>query len=271
MIPKVIHYCWFGNNPLPDEAKKCIESWKKYCKDYKIVEWNETNYDINKCEFIKKAYENKKWAFVSDYARLDIIYENGGIYLDTDVEILRPIDDLLENEAFMGFERKDLVNTGLGFGAVAKNKFIKENLEAYNKLEYPEENIEVFACTKITTSILKKHGININNTYQKNDELGITLYPTEYFCPMNYFTGKINITDKTYSIHRYDMTWFSEEEKKWYLREQKLSRIFGIKLGHLMIVITRFPIKLIKRLKEKGIKVTIKHYLNKFKRKGRKI
>lgn len=267
MIPKVIHYCWFGNNNLPDEAKKCIDSWKKYCKDYEIIEWNEKNFDINKCDFIKKAYENKKWAFVSDYARLDIIYNHGGIYLDIDVELLKPLDSLLENKAFLGFENNNLVNTGLGFGAEAKNKFIGKNLEEYNKLEYPKENIEALACTKITTQLLKKYGMKANNTYQTNEELEITLYPTEYLCPMNYHTGEIKITKNTYSIHKYDMSWFTKEEKKWHYKEQKLSKIFGIKLGHIIIVIIRFPIKLIKRLKEKGITYTVKHYLNKIKRK----
>jgi len=124
-IPKIIHYCWFGNNELTQSALDCINSWKKYCPDYTIIRWDETNFDVNKYVFTKEAYEMKKWAFVSDVARLDIIYNNGGIYLDTDVELIRNIDSLLKDELFIGFENKEYVANGLGFGAVKGNEIIK--------------------------------------------------------------------------------------------------------------------------------------------------
>ena len=128
MIPKIIHYCWFGGNELPESVRKCIESWKKYCPDFVIKEWNESNYDVTKLPFMKDAYEAKKYAFVSDYARLDIIYQHGGIYLDTDVELIKPLDDrLLDTTCFMGMETPGTVATGLGFGAIKGHSFIKQN------------------------------------------------------------------------------------------------------------------------------------------------
>ena len=126
MIPKKIHYCWIGGNPLPELAIKCIESWKKYCPDYEIIEWNEKNYDFRKNQFMREAYDEKKWGFVPDYARLDIIYEHGGIYLDTDVEIIKPLDSLLKEQGFAGMEQPGIVALGLGFGAEPKLPLIKE-------------------------------------------------------------------------------------------------------------------------------------------------
>ena len=124
MIPKVIHYCWFGGNELPELAMKCIDSWKKFCPDYEIKQWNEKNYDLDSSRYIKEAYKNKKWAFVSDYARLDIIYNNGGIYLDTDVELIGKLDEFLDEKCFLAAEREEYVNTGLGFGAEKGNVVI---------------------------------------------------------------------------------------------------------------------------------------------------
>ena len=125
-IPKVIHYCWFGDKELPKLAKKCIKSWNKYCPDYKIVCWTEDNFDVTCNRYVHEAYKAKKWAFVSDYVRLKVVYDNGGIYLDTDVELIKPIDDLIENSGFMGFDEKGIIATGLGFGAEAGNKIIYE-------------------------------------------------------------------------------------------------------------------------------------------------
>ena len=119
MIPKIIHYCWFGYGPKPKLAEKCIRSWKKYCPDYQIIEWNENNFDISACPlYVRQAYEARKWAFVTDYVRLKVIYENGGIYMDTDVELKKNLDNLLPYNAYFGFENYWVIATGLGFGAL---------------------------------------------------------------------------------------------------------------------------------------------------------
>jgi glycosyltransferase involved in cell wall biosynthesis len=214
MIPKKIHYCWFGGKPLTDFAKKCIESWKKYCPDYEIVEWNESNIDINKSEFMKEAYENKKWAFVSDYARYKIIHDNGGIYLDVDVEIIKNFDDLLEYNAFMGFEGSEYINTGLGFGAVKNNDDIKAIINIYNNIDF---KLHVNNPSKISTPILisnylKEKGFKKNGEFQKVNS--ITLLPEDYLCPKNPITRLTNITDNTFSIHHYDASWVDEKERK---------------------------------------------------------
>ncbi len=213
-IPKMIHYCWFGGKPLPESAKRCIESWKKYCPDYEIKRWDESNFDIDSIPFIKQAYDAKKWAFVTDYARLKIIYENGGIYFDTDVELLRNIDDLLLLDGFMGAEDGGLIATGLGFGAAKNHSFIKILMNDYLSLPFPNDSKDLakIACPEITTSTFEKYGYIRNNEIQTVE--GITVFPEEYFCPINCQTYNVNITENTYSIHHYDASWKSSNKKK---------------------------------------------------------
>jgi len=213
-IPKTIHYCWFGGNPLPDSVKQCIESWKKFCPDYEIVRWDESNYDYHQHQFAQKAYEAKKWAFVSDVARLDIVYQHGGIYLDTDVELLRSLDPFLENQAFMGFEQGRNVATGLGFGAEKGNPVIKANLDAYQELRFVMENGRVgpISCPIITTAVLEKIGLEKKDTLQELE--GITVYPSSVFCPQLFLNGTADIKEDTVSIHRYAATWTTDEEKR---------------------------------------------------------
>lgn len=226
-IPKVINYCWFGGNELPEKAKKCIESWKKYCPDYEIVEWNEKNYDINKYEFTKKAYEEKKWAFVTDVARLDIIYNNGGIYFDTDVELIKNIDELLIYECFLGFESKEYINTGLGFGAIKGCELIKANLDMYEQIHFPKDNkAGKVSCPIITSKVLKKYGFNLNGKTQEKN--GIKLFSPEYFCPLDYETKKLKITNNTYSIHWYEASWLTKFDKFKHNIKVKLKR-WGLK------------------------------------------
>ena len=162
MIPKIIHYCWVGNAPKPKSVLYCIESWKKFCPDYEIREWNESNYDFTKNKYMKQAYEAKKWGFVPDYARLDIIYEYGGIYLDTDVEIIRSFDELLDQEAFMGFEETGektyYVNCGQGFGAVPHHEIIKKARDLYEHISFYKEDgtLNMLASPHYTTKILEQ-------------------------------------------------------------------------------------------------------------------
>ena len=218
MIPKVIHYCWFGGNDLPDDVKKCIDSWKKFMPDYEIKRWDETNYDINKCDYIREAYEEKKWAFVSDYARIDICYTYGGIYLDTDVEVLKSFDDLLNLDAFCGREQgkknnDNKVNTGLVLG-MKKNSLIGKIMrDDYNNKHFRDSNgkLDLTPCPVIQTNLLKKYGLNDKNVLQVVN--GLTIFPTDYFCPMNQYTGKKDITDNTYSIHHYNASWVSDVDK----------------------------------------------------------
>lgn len=205
MIPKTIHYCWFGGNELPESVRKCIESWKKYCPDFVVKEWNESNYDVNKIPFMKEAYEAKKYAFVSDYARLDIIYQHGGIYLDTDVELIRPLDDrVLDTTCFMGMETPGTVATGLGFGAIKGHSFIKQNRDVYHTMSFNTSSL--ITCVEVTTNLLKDKGLTPRNEEQIVGE--VTIFPTEFFCPLNMETNKMNITPETYSIHHYDATWY---------------------------------------------------------------
>ncbi|WP_314345408.1 glycosyltransferase [Haemophilus parahaemolyticus] len=223
MIPKKIHYCWFGNNPLPKSVQRCIKSWSQYCPDYEIIEWNEGNYNVNKIPFIDKAYKEKKYAFVSDYARLDIIYNEGGIYLDTDVELIRNIDYLLGHNCFLGLESAGEVATGLGFGSTKKHPFIYKNMQYYHNTEFDMNNI--ITCVNVTSSLLLEKGLQAIDESQVIDD--IYIYSTEYFCPLNYKTNELNITTNTYSIHHYDATWQPFRMKI----RTKLKEILGSRLS----------------------------------------
>lgn len=227
MIPKVIHYCWFGGKPLPPLAEKCIASWKKYCPDYEIVRWDESNYDYKKSDYMRQAYEAKKWSFVTDYARKDIIYENGGIYLDTDVELIKPIDDLLSHTAFLGMEKPGYVATGLIMGAEKHNEIIGEMRDVYNNVRFMNEDgsLNLKTCLEYEREVLQKHGLRDENTEQVIN--GIHIYPTEYFCPKAGYGTDIKVTKKTYSIHHYAASWVPLNRKirgKVYFG---LKRIFG--------------------------------------------
>lgn len=214
MIPKVIHYCWFGKNPLPELAQKCIASWEKFCPDYEIIEWNESNVDITQCKYMEDAYKEKKWGFVSDYARNKIIYENGGFYLDTDVEIIKPLDELLSHQAILGFESETQIAAGLIIASEKGNGVIKEMYELYHNLSFYNDDgsLNLTPSPVYNTAVLVKHGLIPNNTLQTVEN--ITVFPTEYFCPKDFYTGIITITPNTYAIHHYDASWHSEREKK---------------------------------------------------------
>lgn len=217
-IPKIIHYCWFGNNPLPDYAIKCIDSWKKLCPDYEIKLWNEENFDFSSCKYAKQAYENKKYAFVTDYVRLAVLYKYGGIYLDVDVELIKPLDPLLTKAGFAGFEkgfpgpygRGYMVATGLGIGCEAKNELILSLLKDYDDISFVDENgnIDITSCPERNTKTLIKLGLVPNGKYQEIN--GFCFYPVEYFAPFDYITLKTRITKNTYSIHHYSASWHSE-------------------------------------------------------------
>lgn len=234
MIPKKIHYCWFGGKELPKDIKKNINSWKKYCPDYEIIEWNEKNYDVSKNEYVKLTYNNKKFAFLSDYVRLDVIYNEGGIYLDTDVELIKNLDDILDCEGYIGMEEIGTVNTGQGFGAVKNHPFIKENKLYYENNNFIDSNgkFKKVICVKITTDILIKHGLLKENKIQ--EVANMKVFPVEYFCPLKLGTNKLTITKNTYSIHHFASSW-------------KSNNIFFRKIGYYLIPIKKIIKKIIKK------------------------
>ena len=206
-IPKIIHYCWIGGKSIPEHNKKIMESWKKFCPDYKIKEWNESNYDFTKNRYMREAFENKQWAFAPDYARLDIIYEYGGIYLDVDVELVKSLDDLLNLKGFAGFESETFCAFGLGFGAIPKLPIIKGLRDYYEGLSFVKEDgtFNKIPSPQYQTNYLVKKGLIPNNTKQEID--GLTIFPMEYFCPKDFFSGEISLTKNTYSIHHFDASW----------------------------------------------------------------
>lgn len=222
MIPKIIHYCWFGGNPLPKLAEKCIKSWKKFCPDYQIVRWDESNYDISSAPlYVRQAYEAKKWAFVTDYVRLQVVYENGGIYLDTDVELIKPLDRFLNHSAYFGFESNEYVATGLGFGAEKGNAMLTEMMEDYQNIPFVLEDgtLDTLACPYRNTAVFIKHGIQLNNRLQVLTG-DVLILPTKYLCPIEFATGKQFITQETVSIHWYNASWRTEAQKKRDKRRQ---------------------------------------------------
>ncbi len=228
-LPKKIHYCWFGNGEKSELAKRCIASWQMYCPDCEIIEWNETNYDIAKNRYMHEAYQAKRWSFVSDYARLDIVYEHGGIYLDTDVELVRPVDELLDGDGFIGFEipvdTSYTVNTGQGFGAKPRDAVIGTMLNAYDDLRFIQEDNthNLQPCPYYNTKALTEMGLRLDNTMQWIGDM--TVYPTEYFCPANWKTKKCHITPNTYSIHHFNASWLTDAEKKKRKRQRRLDAI----------------------------------------------
>lgn len=231
MIPKKIHYCWFGSNAIPEKDINNIETWKKYCPDYEIIRWSEENYDVTKNKYMYDAYLNRKMGFVPDYARFDIIYNEGGIYLDTDVEIVKPLDDLISNEAYLGIEEGAFVNGGIGFGAEAHNEIIKGLRDMYDNLSFINEDgsLNLTPSPYFITDFLVSKGYVRKNCKQNIE--GVTVYPSDYFSPKSFSTGKINCTSNTYTIHHYNATWLTPEEHKKLTRNQKINRIFGLKLG----------------------------------------
>lgn len=216
MIPKIIHYCWFGGKPKPQLAQKCIKSWKKYCPDYTIIEWNECNYNLDEAPlYVRQAYEQKKWAFVTDYIRLQVVYENGGIYFDTDVELVKSPDSLLKDNAYFGFEGVDYINTGLGFGAEKGSPILWELMQDYAGIPFVLEDgrFDLTSCPYRNTVIFVRHGLRVDGT-QQTLEGGILVLPAEYLCPIDNATRIMHRTENTISIHHFDASWQSEEERK---------------------------------------------------------
>ena len=226
-IPRIIHYCWFGRNEKPEIVKKCIQSWKNILTDYEIIEWNEDNFDINSNKYVKEAYENKKYAFVSDYVRVKVLYDMGGIYLDTDVEVYKSLDKFLEEESFWGFEEKNYIATST-IGARSGNRLIKQFLDFYEGKSYNEmiKSLETSTNVQIVTKIFKEIGFKMNGEKQTIDNIG-TIYPQEYFSPYDYINYYNKKTDKTYTIHHFYKSWVSPKDKMKSNIKKVLSKIIG--------------------------------------------
>lgn len=273
-IPKKIHYCWFGGNPLPEDAVKCIQSWKKYCPDYEIIEWNESNFDYRACDYAAEAYEAQKWAFVSDYARFAILYRYGGLYFDTDVELIRPIDDIVEKGPFFGMERTETeeepvcVAPGLGMGTIASHPIYQAILEVYQKLHFRNSDGTPNQTTivKYTTDLLKKHGLK--DSHHLSCVEGIWIYPWEYFSPMDFYTGMLQTTQNTRSIHHYAATWLTPDE----LRAKKInllvSKRLGRKAGHAAERVYSLPHRIYMKYKYTGLSGVARLIWKKVRRKG---
>ena len=227
MIPKTIHYCWFGRGELPPLAQKCIASWKKYCPDYEIIQWNEDNFDLNCNEYVRYCYENKKWAFLSDYVRLAVVKEHGGLYFDTDVELIKSPDRFLEYDAFFGFENSAYVNTGQGFGCTKEHPIIRSMLEQYHSLQKTADGgFSLQACPALNTAALCLHGLKKDGALQNLG--GVLVLPAEYMNPFDNATGTLNLTARTVSIHWYSKSWLS----KGTVLRSKLTRPFHRLFGN---------------------------------------
>lgn len=213
MIPKIIHYCWFGHGQLPELAKKCIESWKKVLPDYEIKEWNEDTFDLDMYPYAREAYDNRKFAFVTDVVRLYALYHQGGIYMDTDVEVLKPLESFLHHKAFSGFEDDRNIPTGI-MASEKGGRWAKENLDYYENKHFilPDGSMDLTTNVTTITNLMLPYGLQQNNTYQDFPDL-ITFYPKDYFCPKSYVDGKIYLTENTVTIHHFAGSWVSRERK----------------------------------------------------------
>ena len=223
MIPKIIHYCWFGGKELPKLAKKCIASWEKYCPDYEIIQWNESNFDLNRNGYTRMCVEQKKWAFLSDYVRLLVVAEHGGIYFDTDVELLRSPDGLLENEAFFGFETEEYVATGLGFGSAAGGEAVTAMLAEYEPLLDGGQG--VISCPQLNTAALVKLGLRQSG--ERQNVAGAEILPIDWLNPYESTTGRLNKTKNTVSVHWYTGAWLRPGPRLRLAIGKPLRRMFG--------------------------------------------
>lgn len=254
MIPKKIHYCWYGGKELPELALHCIESWKKYCPDYEIIRWDETNTDLNENDYIREAYEAKKWAFITDYVRLKALHTYGGVYMDTDVELVAPIDGFLKYGAFSGFENNTQIPTGI-MAASEGHPFFGELLSYYDGRHFVKDDGS-FDCTtnvQTITDIALRNGFRPDNTFQ--EVCGMAFFPRDYFCPKDHSTGIINRTENTVCIHHFDGSWHTDLEKKLVKKEQHYVAKYGNKKGEVLFKMYKYtthPKLLFKRLFRKS-------------------
>lgn len=233
MIPKIIHYCWFGGKPLPKSAIKCINSWKKFFPDYEIKEWNESNFDVNMIPYTKEAYAAKKYAFVSDFARFWVLHKHGGIYFDTDVEVIRSMDDIIAKGAFMGYEKLTTstqkchyIAPGLGIACPNQHPLWLEILKIYCGFTNFDLKEQGTVCS-IISNLLSTHGAELSGRLV--EFMGCTIYPADYFCPQAMMGAPIELTENTRSIHHFDCTWLPWWRKLAVSTKQITKKLFNRK------------------------------------------
>ena len=232
MIPKKIHYCWFGRGQMPELALKCIESWHKYMPDYQYKLWNEDNFDVNSVPYVKEAYEARKFAFVTDYVRLYALYTEGGIYMDTDVEVLKPYDDLLQLTAFTGYEGSKYMPPVTGtMASVAGGEWVKEQLDSYTDAHFLKSDgtLDLTTNTKRISEIMQKNGFIQDGKYHVYKDLHI--FPTDYFCPKQT-TGEFLLTENTYCDHHFMGTWDDQKKRHWLMPvigQKNMTRLIKLK------------------------------------------
>ncbi|PLR68737.1 glycosyl transferase [Bacillus sp. UMB0893] len=239
-IPKIIHYCWFGKKEKPAIINKCIESWRKNLHGYEIIEWNEDNYDINSYSYVKDAYHAGKYAFVSDYVRLYALYHFGGIYLDTDVEVFKPFDDILYHESFWGFEQENFIATST-IGAVKGNRFIKNFLDSYESKKFIKQDGSFDSLTNVAvvTKLLESKKLMLNGEYQVIDGIG-AFFPQTYFSPYDYINGRKFLSENTYAIHYFYKSWLPLRVKvKGVIKGNIVKVLGGNNFAYLRELITR--------------------------------
>ncbi|MDM5222790.1 capsular polysaccharide synthesis protein [Peribacillus sp. NJ11] len=226
-IPRVIHYCWFGGKDKPDIVEKCMDSWRKHLLDYEIIEWNEDNFNLHINAYVQEAYTAGKFAFVSDYARVHALYHFGGIYLDTDVEVFKPFDDLLHHESFWGFEQENYIATST-IGAAKGNKLIKKFLDSYEKKNFIKEDgsLDQLTNVAIVTELIELLGLKRNGEYQELKNIGV-FYPQNYFSPYDYINCRKFFTDETYAMHHFYKSWLPASVQFKSNIKKMLSHIIG--------------------------------------------
>ena len=215
-IPRIIHTFWFSNDKIPDLYMKCLDSWRKYCPDFEIRIWSLNDYDDNGCDYFREAINAKKWSFASDYSRAEVVYKYGGIYMDMDVEVVRNIDDLLHNDAYMSFQDLNYLECGSGFGASKGNTIIGEIVREYERLHFIKENgdEDLTTCPQRYTKIVEPYGLKKNGAFQEFSNL--TIYPFEYLTAKSFGTGITYLTENTYTVHHHNGSWVTKENKlKW--------------------------------------------------------
>lgn len=239
-IPKILHYCWFGGKPKPPLAEKCLKSWRKFCPDYEILEWNEDNFDIGTAPlYVRQAYEAGRWAFVTDYVRLKALTDMGGIYMDTDVEVVKPFTPYLHHQGFAGFETPERIQTGL-LACEKDFPLFREFLSYYDTARYynPDGTENITTNVEVLTALCGKYGFRPGDTFQVIQ--GLAIYPREYFCPVDFDTEKLHRTRKTVVIHWFAASWHTQEEleeirvERLRQKREKQSR-FRVRIGHVLL------------------------------------